>query len=570
MGGAFGLGITGAQALVRTLEEEQVEIIFGIPGGAVLPIYDALNETNIRHVLVRFEQAAVHAASGYARTTGKPGVCLATSGPGATNLVTGIAGAYMDSIPLVVLTGQVPTSMIGTDAFQEVDITGITFPITKHNYLVKDPNDLPRVVKEAFHIARTGRPGPVLIDIPKDVAAGICSRGAPERVELRGYKPTYKGHPNQIRNAARLMQEAERPVIFVGGGVISSGATEELRKLAETLSIPVATTLMGIGSFPENHPLSLGMLGLHGTAYANYAVTEADLLIALGVRFDDRVTGLVEKFAPRAKIIHLDIDPAEIGKNVEVNVPIVGDVKLVLQSILALVEEKKNEEWLAKINEWRERYPLEYGNKKETLRPQYVIEELGRLTDHQAIVTADVGQHQMWAAQFYKFARPGSFLTSGGLGAMGYGFPAAIGAQLGNPEALVIAVTGDGSFQMNMAEMATAMENNLPIKILLFNNSGLGMVRQLQHFYCERRYTAVEFTGNPDFVRLAECYGAAAYRIQSPEEVVPVLKEALNNDRLTLVECVIDRDEWVYPMVPSAKGLDEMIQYRDVEGKQNE
>lgn len=562
------MGITGAAALVQCLKDQGVNTVFGIPGGSVLPIYDALAGSGIRHVLVRLEGAAAHAASGYARITGKPGVCLATSGPGATNLVTGIATAYMDSVPLVVITGQVPTGMVGTDAFQEVDITGITIPITKHNYLVKDPNDLPRVIKEAFHIASTGRPGPVLVDVPKDISAGLCHAETPAEVELRGYKPTYQGHPAQIKNMARLIRESERPVIYAGGGVITSQASRELLTLAERIQAPVTTTLMGIGAFPEDHPLALGMLGLHGTPYANYAVTETDLLIGLGVRFDDRVTSLVEKFAPQARVIHVDIDPAEIGKNVEVDLPIVGDVRLVLTDLLPLVEAKDHQEWLDRVYRWRREHPLSYGNGR-VLRPQHVLEKLGELARDRAIVTTDVGQHQMWAAQYYKVKRPGSFLSSGGLGTMGYGFPAAIGAQLADPEALVIAVTGDGSFQMHMAELGTAVEHGLPIKILVINNSSLNLVRQLQHFYHEGRYFAVSFHGNPDFVRLASCYGAAGVRIEKPADVVPALEEALNNGKLTIIDCRVQETEMVFPMVPSSKGLDEMIQFnRDEYGEE--
>lgn len=565
------MGITGAQALIRYLEEENVKYVYGYPGGAVLPLYDALLEsTKIKHILVRQEQAAVHAASGYARVTGRPGVCLATSGPGATNLVTGLATAYMDSIPIVAITGQVGTDMIGTDAFQEVDITGITMPITKHNYLVKNVADLPRVVKEAFHIASTGRPGPVLIDIPKNVSGAVFNYQPPAPVDLRGYKPTYHGHPSQIKNLTKFVLEAERPVIYAGGGVISSNATEELFALAELLDAPVTTTLMGLGSFPEDHRLSLGMLGMHGTPYANYAVTNCDLLIGLGARFDDRVTSAISKFAPQAKIVHIDIDPAEIGKNVTANLPIVGDVKLVLEELLKKVTKKEHHSWIKQIQEWKESHPMVYGNGG-CVRPQEIIQKLGDLTRDKAIVTTDVGQHQMWAAQFYKFTRPRSFISSGGLGTMGYGFPAAVGAQMADPAALVIAVTGDGSFQMNMAEMGTAVENGLPLKILLFNNSHLCLVKQLQHFYCAKRYHGVTFTGNPDFVQLATAYpGVVGLRIEKPEDIEPVLTEAVKNGKLTLIDCRISPDELVYPMVPPNKGLDEMIHFPAEEGGTNE
>jgi len=559
------LGISGAQALIKCLKEAGVDTVFGIPGGSVLPVYDALYDSGIRHVLVRLEQAGVHAASGYARIKGQPGVCLATSGPGATNLVTGLATAYMDSIPLVAITGQVPTSMVGTDAFQEVDITGITIPITKHNYLVKDVNDLPRILKEAFHIAGTGRPGPVLVDIPKDVAVAECLVKAPVEVDLKGYKPNYQGHPTQIKNLVRLIEEAERPLIYAGGGIVSSKASDLLVQLALAISAPVTTTLMGLGSFPEIHPLALGMLGLHGRPCANLAVGEADLIIGLGVRFDDRVTGLIDKFAPQAKKVHVDIDPAEIGKNVEVNLPIVGELSLVMREVLRLTAPARRQSWLDRIQVLKEERPLRYRRDGNELRPQYIIEQLGELSRHQAIVTADVGQHQMWTAQYYGFARPGSFLTSGGLGTMGYGFPAAIGAQLADPDALVVTVTGDGSFQMHLAEMATAVEQNLPVKILLLNNNNLGMVRQLQRHYCDNRYIGIEYTGNPDFMKLALCYGAAAYQIADKSEVRPVLAEALNNKRLTIIECLIKRCEMVYPMVPNAKGLQEMIEFEQGE-----
>ncbi|NLL19970.1 MAG: biosynthetic-type acetolactate synthase large subunit [Clostridia bacterium] len=556
------MSITGAEALIKSLEAEGVEVIFGYPGGAVLSIYDALRESSIKHVLVRQEQAAVHAASGYSRVTGRPGVCLATSGPGATNLVTGIATAYMDSIPVIAITGQVATGMVGTDAFQEVDIFGITMPITKHNYLVQKAEDLPRIIREAFHIAQTGRPGPVLIDIPKDVSGAILAQYQPvTKVDLRGYKPTFRGHPSQIRNLAQLIREAEKPLIYAGGGTVRAGAHEEVLALAERINAPVTTTLQGLGVFPENHPLSLGMLGMHGTPYANLAVQQCDLLIGLGVRFDDRVTLSVEHFAPNAQIVHVDIDPAEIGKNVLVDLPIVGDVRLVLEDLLGLVEEKEHPEWIEEVRGLKKNYPLTYGHAGGDLKPQFVLEKLSELLrDQDWIITSDVGQHQMWAAQYGKFLKPNTFLTSGGLGTMGYGVPAAVGAQLGAPQATVVAVTGDGSFQMHMAELGTATENKLPVKILLFNNSYLGMVKQLQHFFVEGRYSGVEFTGNPDFMQLISAYkNACGLRISKPEEVEPVLKEALNNGKLTLIECVISDQELVYPVVPNDMGLDQMI-----------
>lgn len=549
---------TGARALMEVLQAEGVELVFGYPGGAVLPLYHELAQTPIRHVLVRQEQNAVHAASGYARTSGRTGVCFATSGPGATNLVTGIATAYMDSVPVVIFTGQVPTSMVGSDAFQETDITGITIPITKHNYLVKDVEELPRIVKEAFYIAGTGRPGPVLVDIPKDVALAPCQAPVPEKVELRGYKPTYQGHPGQLRSLAKLLQEAERPLLFAGGGVVASGAERYLQELAEKIQAPVATSLTGLGAFPEDNPLSLGMVGLHGKPYANHAVMECDLLVGLGVRFDDRVTGAIEKFAPQAKIAHVDIDPAEIGKNVRVDLPLVGDISCVLKELLPLVETARHPEWLERIKSLRNNYPLTYGRGGE-VRPQWVIERLGEMTRGRAIITTDVGQHQMWAALFYGYTEPRTFISSCGLGTMGYGLPAAIGAALARPDRQVWVITGDGSFQMGMAELGTAVEQGLPLKILLFNNQSLAMVRQLQHFYYERRYTAVKFTANPDFVRLAECYGATGLRITKQEEVVPVLAQAMQDDGLTLIECLISEEEMVYPMVLNGAALNEML-----------
>ncbi|NLW07634.1 MAG: biosynthetic-type acetolactate synthase large subunit [Clostridia bacterium] len=540
---------SGARALLEVLQQEGVELVFGYPGGAVLPLYDELGRSSIRHVLVRQEQAAVHAASGYARVSGKTGVCFATSGPGATNLVTGIATAYMDSVPVVAFTGQVPTTMVGSDAFQETDITGITLPITKHNYLVNDVKDLPRIAKEAFYIASTGRPGPVLVDIPRDVALTPCQEAVPQEVELRGYKPTYQGHPGQIRALAQLLAEAKRPLIFVGGGVVASGAEELLRQLAEKIQIPVATSLTGLGAFPEDHPLSLGLIGLHGKPYANFAVKECDLLLGLGVRFDERVTGALQQFAPQAKIAHLDIDPAEIGKNVRVDLPLVGDLNCIIKELLPLLKPYDAAPWLARIKALRSSYPL-IASPGGELQTPWVIERLGEMTRGRAIITTDVGQHQMFAALFYGYTEPRTFISSCGLGTMGYGLPAAIGAALARPDKQVWLVTGEGSLQMHMAELATAREQGLAIKILLFNNNCLGMVRQLQHDYYQGRYTAVKFSGNPDFVRLAECYGAAALRISKPEEVVPALAEAMQNDRLTLIECLVSEEEMVNTMAP--------------------
>ncbi len=551
--------MTVAEALIRCLEKENVELVFGYPGGAILPVYDALyHSSQIRHVLVRHEQGAVHAADGYARVTGKVGVCMATSGPGATNLVTGIANAYMDSIPLVLFTGQVSTGQIGTDAFQEVDIFGITMPIVKHNYLVKDPQKLPAIVKNAFHIASTGRPGPVLIDLPRDVAESKISFKYPSTVRLRGYKPTYRGHPSKIHEIAELIRKSERPVIYAGGGILGANAAAELLQLAETISAPVTNTFMGLASFPGDHPLFLGMLGLHGTRYANMAVTECDLLIALGARFDDRVTMKIKAFAPKATVIHIDIDPAEIGKIVSVSVPLVGDVKLILKDILPLLEKTDRSRWLARIAELKKQYPLTY-DREGGLKPQYVIEKLCEFTQGEAVVATDVGQHQMWVAQYYRFKRPRTLVSSGGLGCMGFGLPAAVGACLGSRGQPVILVTGDGSIQMTMQELGTMMEQELPIKILILNNHTLGMVRQLQEFYCEGRYMSVNFRFHPDFVRLAEAYGIPAYTITSEEEVLTLLPAALAEPGPALVNCLVPREENVSPMVLAGRGIDEAI-----------
>ncbi len=565
----MGREMTGAQMIVEALKREGVEVIFGYPGGAVIDIYDELYRTpEIKHVLVRHEQGAAHAADGYARSTGKVGVCLVTSGPGATNTVTGIATAYMDSIPIVVLTGQVPTKLIGNDAFQEVDITGITRPCTKHNFLVKRTEDLPRILKAAFHIARTGRPGPVLVDLPKDVQQGKAEFYWPEEIRLRSYNPVYDPHPRQVEKAYRLLESCTRPVVLVGGGAIASGAHEELRELAERLHLPVTMTLMGLGGFPGTHPQSLGMLGMHGTYYANMAVANSDLILAVGARFDDRVTGKVDAFAPMAKIIHIDIDPTSIQKNVRVDVPIVGDCKRALEKLLQIVKEvgrpekiwrEQFKDWWEQIEIWKKRYPLTYKQEGDYIKPQFVIEKLYELTRGEAIVTTEVGQNQMWTAQYYKFDKPRTLITSGGLGTMGFGFPAAIGAQIGNPDKTVIDVAGDGSIQMNIQEMATAMEQGLPIKVIILNNGYLGMVRQWQELFYERRYSAVKFQVIPDFVKLAEAYGALGLRATRPEEVEPVLKQALESDRLTLVDIHIAPEEGVFPMVPAGRATTEMI-----------
>jgi len=549
--------MTGAQILLECLEREGVEVIFGYPGGQVIPIYDALYDAKIKNILVRHEQGAVHAADGYARSTGKIGVCLATSGPGATNLVTGIATAYMDSVPLVAITGQVPTSLLGCDSFQEADITGITIPITKHNFLVKDIKDIPRVVKEAFHIAGTGRPGPVLIDIAKDITTLTDEFEYPETVNLPGYKPNYIGNVRQVKDAVDTILKAKQPVLYVGGGAVSSGAHQEVLRLAETLDIPVTTTLMGLTAFPSRHPLSLGMLGMHGTAYANFAVCEADVLIAVGARFDDRVTGNLDTFAPKAKVVHIDIDPAEIGKNVNVDVPIVGDAKTVLEMILERVMPQTRPEWHAKIRAWKEAYPLKY--ETTGLKPQRVIETIHQITNGDAIICTEVGQHQMWTAQFYPFSRPRSLVTSGGLGTMGFGFPAAIGAQVGNPDRLVINIAGDGSFQMNIQELGTAVAHHIPVKVIILNNFYLGMVRQWQEFFFQKRYSATVLDSNPDFVKIAEAYGASGFRITRPEELVETLKKALNTPGPVVVDCHVDREENVLPMVPAGGSIAQMI-----------
>ncbi|MCL2816775.1 MAG: biosynthetic-type acetolactate synthase large subunit [Clostridiales bacterium] len=539
--------ISGAQALIAQLEKQGVELVFGYPGGAVLPIYRQLAKSSVRHVLTRTEQGAAHAAAGYARISGKTGVCLATSGPGATNLVTGLANAFLDSIPLVAVTGQVSRRLIGTDAFQEVDITGITQPITKHNYLVTKVEDIPRIVDEAFYIAGSGRPGPVLIDVPKDVSEELFSPPEARKVDLPGYKPTYKGHPNQIKSACRLLGEAKRPLIYAGGGVVSAGAWQLLQEVAERINAPVITTLMGLGVLPSGHELSLGMLGLHGMPAANVAAQACDVLLAVGARFGDRVTGPARNFAAEAAVIHIDIDPAEIGKNTAANVPIVGDVKLVLAEMLEKLPPLKNEEWLAKIGEYRQlNAPVEAEGDGGALTGKYIIKTLSRLQKGRPILVSDVGQHQMTAAQFYDIRRPGAFLNSGGLGSMGFGLPAAIGAQLAAPQETVICVCGDGGLQMSMSELAVAKANALPLKILLFNNGCLGLVRQMQHHYCDGEYFAVDMPGNPDFVKLAAAYGIAARRVETREEAERVLREVLENRELTLVECVISKEEMVF------------------------
>ena len=556
---------TGAQIIVECLKKEGVEAIFNYPGGVVLPLFDELHTASFRQILVRHEQAAVHAADGYARSTGKVGVALATSGPGATNTVTGIVTAYMDSIPIVMLTGQVSTLSIGNDAFQEADIIGITRPCTKHNYLVKDVKDLARVMKEAFYVARNGRPGPVLVDLPKDVLLDSTEFKYPDKVAIRGYRPTYEGHPGQIERAIKLILKAKKPVLYAGGGIISSSASKELTLFSERLGIPVTTTLMGLGGFPGNHPLSLGMLGMHGTYRANMAVTETDLLIAIGARFDDRVTGKTEVFCNEAKIIHIDIDPTSISKSVRVDLPIVGDCKRVLTKMLSLLEEEDTlsfkaglEKWHHQIGKWNSFHNVKY-EQKDIIKPQYVVEKICELTKGDAIITTEVGQNQMWTAQYFQFVKPRTLLTSGGLGTMGYGFPAALGAQVAFPNKLVIDIAGDGSFQMNSQELATVVQYQLPVKVAILNNGNLGMIRQWQEFFYGKRYASSSLEGiNPDFVKLAEAYGAVGLRATKPEEVVPTLKKAFSIPQPVIIDFVVDREENVYPMVPAGEALNQM------------
>jgi acetolactate synthase-1/2/3 large subunit len=562
--------ITGAQALMKCLKEQNVEVIFGFPGGAVIDIYDELlRNTDLTHVLVRHEQAAVHAADAYARTKGCVGVALVTSGPGATNTVTGIASAYSDSIPIVVFTGQVPTALIGNDAFQEVDIVGITRPVTKHNYLVKDINDLIPTIREAFHIAKTGRPGPVLIDLPKDVMAGkvVYTESAP--VKMRTYRPTYEPHPGQIEKACNLIMKSRKPVLYVGGGVISSEASQELTYFAKKLNIPVTMTLMGLGGFPGTDPLSMGMLGMHGTYYANMAVAQSDMLIAVGARFDDRVTGKIAAFAPHASIVHIDIDPTSISKNVRVDIPIVADCKHALTAMNSYIDKQDKNivsgivddraPWLKQIKDWKTEHPLGYVEETDVIKPQFVVQKLHELTNGDAIITTEVGQNQMWAAQFYHFNKPNHFMTSGGLGVMGYGFPAAIGAQMAAPDQTVIDIAGDGSIQMNIQELATARQYNCPVKIAILNNNYLGMVRQWQELFYDKKYAHTTLDVAPDFVKLAEAYGAVGLRATKPNEVEPVIKEALKIKNTVIMDFVISREEGVYPMVPAGKATTEML-----------
>ena len=560
--------LTGADIFVQSLKEEGVDYIFGYPGGAVLHIYDALyQQTDVQHVLVRHEQAATHAADGYARSTGRPGVVIVTSGPGATNAVTGIATAYMDSIPMVVFTGQVPTHLIGNDAFQEADNIGITRPCVKHNFLVKDVTKLAETIKKAFYVATTGRPGPVVVDIPKDITAEKTEFSYPKKVSMRSYNPVLIGHTGQIKRAVKLMQSAKRPILYTGGGVILGEASEPLTELARIMNFPVTNTLMGLGAYPATDPLFVGMLGMHGTYEANMAMHHCDVLIAIGARFDDRVTGHIEKFCPNAKIIHIDIDPASISKNVKVDVPIVGCVDNVLKVMLD--EIKSNDvkpdtvalkDWWQQIDEWRSKDSLKYDRDSDNIKPQFVIETLYRLTEGDAFVTSDVGQHQMWAAQFYKFDKPRRWINSGGLGTMGFGLPAAMGVQFAYPDATVACVTGEGSIQMCIQELSTCTQYSLPIKIINLNNGYLGMVRQWQEFFYQKRYAMSYMESLPDFVKLAESYGHVGMQITRPGDVEGALIEMLKlKDRLVFMDFLTDKDENVYPMIPAGGGQNEMI-----------
>ncbi len=560
--------ITGAYAFIEALRCEGVKHIFGYPGGAVLDIFDAIMDApDIQFILSRHEQGAVHAADGYARASGRVGVALVTSGPGATNTVTGIATACMDSIPIVVFSGQVSTNLIGNDAFQEADTVGITRPCTKHNYLVKDCADLPRVIKEAFYIAATGRPGPVLVDIPKDVMKGLISFKYPDKVLLEGYCPNYRGHPGQIKRIVSTILKSRRPVIYAGGGVVISNASDELVSLARQLRIPVTTTLMGLGAFPADDPLWLGMLGMHGTYAANMAVTESDCLIAIGARFDDRVTGKVDEFSPKAKIIHIDIDPTSISKNVRVDLPVVGDCKFVLTDMLDGLKEKVQDvheltsgigPWLEQINQWKREQPLRY-EQSDSLKPQFVIEKINELAPEDTIISTEVGQNQMWTAQFFKFNKPRHFLTSGGLGTMGYGFPAALGAQAAFPDRTVIDIAGDGSIQMNIQELATAVQYQLNVKVMIINNGFLGMVRQWQSLFYRGRYSHTSMAFSPDFVKLAEAYGAYGIRVDKPSEVEGAIRKALSIKGPVFVDFHVEPEEDVYPMVPAGAPINNML-----------
>jgi len=550
---------TGAEMVIESLKREGVDVIFGYPGGAVIPIYDALYGSGLKHVLSRHEQGAIHAAEGYARATGEVGVCIGTSGPGATNLVTGITDAFMDSTPLVVITGQVPTYYIGTDAFQEADITGITIPITKHNYLVQKIEDLPRILKEAFYIAKSGRPGPVLIDLPKDVAMESAPFDYDQEVNTPSYQPTIEPNQSQITKVIDAIQQAERPLIISGGGVILSNSSNELLELAEKLQIPVTTTLMGIGSFPASHPLCLGMPGMHGTVTANHAIQNADLLIVLGMRFSDRVTGKIEKFAPKAKIVHIDIDPAEVGKIVNVHIPLVGDVNRVLKKLNKATRPLEHNEWVELLKQKKIDKPVRYRDTDKGIKSQYVIEQLAKYANEDVIVTTDVGQHQMWTAQFFKFEKPRTLLTSGGLGTMGFGLPAAIGAQMAMRDKQVICISGDGSVQMNIQELATVAQEGLPIKLAIMNNSYLGMVRQWQQMFNDKRYSSTSLV-NPDFAKLADAYSILGLKATTKAEVDEVIKKAFDHDGPVVMNFIVDNEENVFPFVPAGASLDEAME----------
>ena len=563
--------IKGARILLECLSRLGINEIFGYPGGAVIPIYDELyNFKEIKHYFARHEQGAVHEADGYARSTGKVGVCLATSGPGATNLVTGIMTAHMDSIPLLVITGQVSSSLLGKDAFQESDIVGITVPITKNNYLVQDIKDLPRILKEAYYIASTGRPGPVLVDIPRDIQLQEIPYDEFNKIyendfTLEGYNPVYEGHKGQIKMAIKMIKDSKKPLIIAGAGILKAHAYEELKEFVEKTNIPVAMTLLGLGSFPGNHELALGMIGMHGTTYANYAANEADLIIAAGMRFDDRVTGNPQKFVPNAKIIHIDIDPAEIGKNKLIDVPIVGDLKNVLTDLNEKAPKVSHDEWLKQIKKWKKDYSLIYRKTKDDiLIPQEILSEIDKITKGNVIVATDVGQHQMWAAQFLTFNNPYSILTSGGAGTMGFGLPAAIGAQVANPNKKVLAVVGDGGFQMTFQELMLIKEYNLPVKIFIINNSYLGMVRQWQELFHEKRYSSVDLSYNPDFIKIGEAYGIKSIQLTNKKDLKKHLKKILESDEAVLVECIVEKEENVYPMIPAGKDVSCIVGKRGV------
>ncbi len=557
--------INGARILLECLKRAGVSDMFGYPGGAVIPLYDEIYDfEGITHYHVRHEQGAAHAADAYARATGKLGVCLATSGPGATNLVTGIMTAHMDSVPMLAITGQVSLSVLGRDAFQESDVVGITMPITKHNYLVKDIKDLPKIVREAVHLATTGRPGPVLIDIPKNIQIETIAYSEfealyKEELNMKSYQPKYFGHPRQIKMAAKAITEAKKPVIIAGAGVIKSQASELLQELAEKAQIPVTMTLLGLGSIPNLHSLSLEMLGMHGTTYANYAVNEADLVIGIGMRFDDRITGDTSKFCPNARVIHIDIDPAEISKNINADIPIVGDVKNVLIELLKELKAKKNPEWIELINKWKNDYALEYNRVDGQIKPQQAIEAISKITEGNAVIITDVGQHQMWTAQYYKFNKAGNFCSSGGAGTMGFGVPAGFGAQIARPNDKVISIVGDGGFQMTSQELMTIMQYKAPVKTIILNNGFLGMVRQWQEIFHKKRYSSVDLSMNPDFIKLGEAYGMNSVKITHPDELYTKLKDAILNDEPALIEIVITKDDNVFPMIPAGKSVEDLI-----------